>query len=327
MMVSSSKYKFGLLWSVGFVAFALVPVLVTSRYQMNLASHILIWGLFAVAFNMLWGVTGMLSFGQALYFGIGAYSIGLFVHHAGKAWYLPAIPIGLVFAAVLSFLLGLLVIRVSGVYFTMLTLAFAQLVWGLTFKLYHFTGGDDGIQAIAKPEILSGGVTKYYLFSFIIVTICIYILWRIRRSPFGTVLNNIRQNPQRITFLGLNVYKNQLKAFVISAFFAGVAGGLYAGLDGSIHPDMLHWPTSGNAILMATIGGMGTFFGPVVGAGILTGLEEIVGKYTEYWSFYIGVVVLIVVLLFPNGVLGIKKFSGRKNNEEKETEVVCNSGN
>jgi branched-chain amino acid transport system permease protein len=220
-------------------------------------------------------------------------------------------------AAVVSIPVGLLALRLTGVYFTMLTLAFAQLVWGLTSKLYHFTGGDDGIQAIPKPEMLVGPVWKYYLFCFIVVTICMYLIWRITRSPFGGVLKGIRQNPQRITFLGLNVYKNQLAAYVVSAFFCAIAGGLYAGLDGSIHPDMFHWPTSGNAILMATIGGMGSFFGPVVGAAILTGLEEIVGKHTEYWSFFIGVVVLVAVLVFPRGVLGIK-FGGRRANGKGE---------
>jgi branched-chain amino acid transport system permease protein len=321
------KIKDYLPWIVYFVFFLGIIVVNPGTHYIHLVARVIIFSLYAVAFNLLYGTTGLVSFGHALFYGVGAYITGMLVKATSPEFFLLYILLGAVGAAFVSFFIGLLTLRLTGIYFTMLTLAFAQLVWGLTFKLYHFTGGDDGIQAIAKPGILSGGVTKYYFFSFIVVTICIYVLWRIRRSPFGTVLNNIRQNPQRITFLGLNVYKNQLKAFVISAFFAGIAGGLYAGLDGSIHPDMLHWPTSGNAILMATIGGMGTFFGPVVGAGILTGLEEIVGKYTEYWSFYIGLVVLIVVLLFPNGVLGIKRFSGRKNNEEKETEVVCNPGN
>lgn len=321
------KIKDYLPWIIYFVFFLGILAVNPGAHYIHLVARVIIFSLYAVAFNLLYGTTGLVSFGHALFYGIGAYVTGMLVKATGPEYFLLYILLGALGAAFVSFFIGLLTLRLTGIYFTMLTLAFAQLAWGLTFKLYNFTGGDDGIQAIAKPAMLTGGVTKYYLFSFIIVTICIYVLWRIRRSPFGTVLNSIRQNPLRITFLGLNVYKNQLKAFVISAFFAGVAGGLYAGLDGSIHPDMLHWPTSGNAILMATIGGMGTFFGPVVGSGILTGLEEIVGKYTEYWSFYIGIVVLIVVLVFPNGVLGIRKIANSKKNEEKETEVVCNSGN
>lgn len=314
-------------WIIYFVFFVGIVVVNPGAHYLPLVARVIIFSLYAVAFNLLYGTTGLVSFGHALFYGIGAYVTGMLVKATGPEYFLVYILLGAVGAAFVSFFIGLLTLRLTGIYFTMLTLAFAQLVWGLTFKLYNFTGGDDGIQAISKPALLTGGVTKYYLFSFLVVTVCIYVLWRIRMSPFGSVLNSIRQNPQRITFLGLNVYKNQLKAYIVSAFFAGVAGGLYAGLDGSIHPDMLHWPTSGNAILMATIGGMGTFFGPVVGAGILTGLEEIVGKYTEYWSFYIGIVVLFVVLLFPNGVLGIKKIGNSKNIEEKEKEVVCNSGN
>jgi len=294
-------------------------------HYIHLVARVIIFSLYAVAFNLMYGTTGLVSFGHALFYGVGAYITGMLVKATSPEYFLLFVILGAAGAAFISIFIGLLTLRLTGVYFTMLTLAFAQLAWGLTFKLYHFTGGDDGIQGIERPAMLVGGPTKYYIFSFIVVTICMYILWRVRRSPFGSVLNCARQNPQRITFLGLNVYKNQLKAFIISAFFAGAAGGLYAGLDGSIHPDMLHWPTSGNAILMATIGGMGTFFGPVVGAGILTGLEEIVGKYTEYWSFSIGVVVLVVVLLFPRGVLGIRRAAGNKNKEEKETEVVCNS--
>ena len=314
-------------WIIYFVFFVGIVVVNPGAHYIHLVARVIIFSLYAVAFNLLYGTTGLVSFGHALFYGIGAYVTGMLVKATGPEYFLVYILLGAVGAAFVSFFIGLLTLRLTGIYFTMLTLAFAQLVWGLTFKLYNFTGGDDGIQAISKPALLTGGVTKYYLFSFLVVTVCIYVLWRIRMSPFGSFLNSIRQNPQRITFLGLNVYKNQLKAYIVSAFFAGVAGGLYAGLDGSIHPDMLHWPTSGNAILMATIGGMGTFFGPVVGAGILTGLEEIVGKYTEYWSFYIGIVVLFVVLLFPNGVLGIKKIGNSKNIEEKEKEVVCNSGN
>jgi branched-chain amino acid transport system permease protein len=314
-------------WILYFVFFLGILVVNPGAHYTHLVARVIIFSLYAVAFNLLFGTTGLVSFGHALFYGIGAYVTGMLAKAVGPEFFLLYIVAGAVAAAVVSVFIGLLTLRLTGVYFTMLTLAFAQLVWGLTFKLYHFTGGDDGIQAIPRPEMLSGGISKYYLFSFIVVTVCIFIIWRIRNSPFGSVLKGIRQNPQRVTFLGLNVYKNQLVSFVISAFFAAVAGGLYAGLDGSIHPDMLHWPTSGNAILMCTIGGMGTFFGPVIGAAILTGLEEIVGKYTEYWSFSIGVVVVIVVLLFPRGILGIRGLWGKKKEEEKETEVACNTGN
>jgi branched-chain amino acid transport system permease protein len=302
-MAFSSKYKFGLLWGVGLLAFALVPVLVTSRYQMNLACHILIWGLFAVSFNMLWGVTGMLSFGQALYFGIGAYSIGLFVTHVGKGWYLTAIPIGLAAAAGLSFLLGLLVIRVSGVYFTMLTLAFAQLAWQITFKWYDFTGGDDGIQGIIPPGILSNKMVYYYLV-LAIVFLSVWFLKRLAYSPFGLILRCVQQNPNRVRFIGRSVRMNQLRIYVISSVFAALAGALMAGVDNSIHTDMFFWTTSGEVILMSVLGGINQFFGPFVGALILLLLEDIIGAKTEFWPIVLGTIIMIFVIGFPKGVVG-----------------------
>ena len=303
MMVGSSKFRFGILWSVGLVAFALVPVLMTSRYQMNLASHILIWGLFAVSFNMLWGVTGMLSFGQALYFGIGAYSIGLLVTHAGKSWYLAAIPIGLVAAAGLSVLLGLLVIRVSGVYFTMLTLAFAQLAWQITFKWYDFTGGDDGIQGIIAPGILANKMVYYY-FILAIVFLSVWFLKRLAYSPFGLVLRCVQQNPNRVRFIGRSVKMNQLRIYVISSVFAALAGALMAGVDNSIHTDMFFWTTSGEVILMSVLGGINQFFGPFIGAVILILLEDIIGAKTEFWPIVLGSIIMVFVIVFPKGIVG-----------------------
>ena len=313
-------------WIAYGVFFLGIIVVNPGEHYIHLAARVIIFSLYAVAFNILFGTTGLVSFGQALFYGIGAYVTGMLAKNVGPEFYLLYVLLGAVLASGVSFLVGLLTLRLTGVYFTMLTLAFAQLAWGLTFKLYHFTGGDDGIQGIPKPELLAGSsALKYYLFSFVVVTVSIYIIWRITHSPFGAVLRGIRQNPQRITFLGLNVYRNQLVAYIVSAFFAAVAGGLYAALDGSIHPDMLHWPTSGNAILMATIGGMRSFFGPVVGAAILTGLEEIVGRHTEYWSFFIGASVLTVVLLFPRGILGIRWSSGDRKKEGKERQIAPNT--
>jgi branched-chain amino acid transport system permease protein len=302
-MAMASKYKFGILWAIGVVIFALVPVLMTSRYQMNLASHVLIWGLFAVSFNMLWGVTGMLSFGQALYFGIGAYSIGLFVTRVGSGWYFPAILVGLAAAAVLALLLGLLVIRVSGVYFTMLTLAFAQLVWQIAFKWREVTGGDDGIQGIIPPGILSSK-TVYYYFILIVVFLSVWFLKRLAYSPFGLILRCVNQNPNRVRFIGRSVKMNQLRIYVISSIFAALAGALMAGVDNSIHTDMLFWTTSGEVILMSVLGGINQFFGPFIGAVVLILLEDIIGAKTQFWPIVIGTVILIIVIVFPRGVVG-----------------------
>jgi branched-chain amino acid transport system permease protein len=297
------NYKTAILWGILILIFAIVPVLMTSSYQLNLASHVLIWGLFATSFNMLWGVTGMLSFGQALYFGLGAYSVGLMVDHLGKAWYLPGMGIGIVAAILLSFLLGLLVIRVGGVYFTMLTLAFGQLAWQITFKLYDFTGGDDGIQGIIPPGILENPIVYYY-FLLIVVLVSVWILKRMAYSSFGLVLRCIQQNPDRVRFLGRRVRRNQLRIYMVSSVFAALAGSLMVGIDNSIHTDMLYWTTSGEVILMSVLGGISQFFGPFVGAAAIILIEDIVGAYTEYWSLIIGIVILVMVLAFPKGIVG-----------------------
>ncbi|HGJ67401.1 TPA: branched-chain amino acid ABC transporter permease [bacterium] len=196
-MNNSTKYREAVIWILLFVGFGALPLLKASGYQLMLASHILLWGLFAVAFNMLWGVTGMLSFGQALYYGLGAYSVGLMVKHLGDAWFLPGLGLGLVASIILSAILGLLIIRVSGVFFTVLTLAFGQLAWQITFRWYDFTGGDDGIQGIIPPSILSNKITYYY-FTLVIVIASIWLLRKMSQSPMGVLLRCVRQNPNRL---------------------------------------------------------------------------------------------------------------------------------
>jgi branched-chain amino acid transport system permease protein len=285
------------------VGFAVAPLAHTSGYQIMLASHILVWGLFAISFNMLWGVTGMLSFGQALYYGLGAYSVGLFVKHVGAAWFVPGMFVGLALSVVISLLIGLLVIRVGGVFFTVLTLAFGQLAWQITFRWYDFTGGDDGIQGIIAPGILSDRIVYYY-FTLAIVLISIWLLLRLSQSPMGVLLRCVRQNPARVPFLGQSVRMSQLRIYVISCFFTTLAGSLMAGVDNSIHTDMLYWTTSGEVILMSVLGGIGQFFGPLIGAGAIIVIQDIVGARTEYWPLFIGILMMIIVLLFPRGVVG-----------------------
>lgn len=290
-------------WSFLIVAFGLVPAFMTSQYQLNVANNILIWALFAVSFNMLWGVTGMLSFGQALYYGIGGYAIGLTIHYLGTQWYFLAFAGGILFTLVLSFLLGLLVIRVGGVYYTMLTLAFGQLAWQIMFKLYDFTGGDDGLQGILLPGIL-GDKVYYYYFVLTIVLLSVWFLKRMAFSPFGLILRGVRQNPNRIRFLGRRVRRNQLRIYMIASVFATVAGALMAGVDGSVHTDMFFWTTSGEVILMSVLGGINQFFGPFVGAIMIILIEDIVGAHTEYWSLIIGTIIMFMVIGFPKGLVG-----------------------
>ncbi len=297
------NYRTGILWGLLAVIFGLVPVFMTSTYQLILASHIIVWGMFAVAFNLLFGMTGMLSFGQALYYGLGAYFVGLMVNYLGSGWFLPGMLLGILASAVLSFLLGLLIIRVHGVFFTMLTLAFAQLVWQITFKWYEFTGGDDGVQGIMAPGIL-GDQIVYFYFTLVLCLLSIWVMKRLAYSPLGLVLRCVRQNPERVRFLGKRVRRNRLRVYMVSSVFAALAGGLMAGVDNSIHTDMLYWTTSGEVILMSVLGGIHQFFGPFIGAAAIILIEDVVGAYTEYWAAIIGGVMLIMVIAFPKGIVG-----------------------
>jgi branched-chain amino acid transport system permease protein len=302
-MAILSSYKDMLIWGVLFVVFGALPILGASSYHLMLAGHILLWGLFAVAFNMLWGVTGMLSFGQALYFGLGGYSVGLMMKHLGNTWFLPGLVIGLGAAVIVSILVGLLIIRVSGVFFTVLTLAFGQLAWQITFRWYGFTGGDDGIQDIIPAGILSNRLVYYYV-TLVVVIASIWLLRRLSRSPMGVLLRCVRQNPNRVSFIGQSVRFSQLRIYVISSIFSALAGSLMAGVDNSIHTDMLYWTTSGEVILMSVLGGIGQFFGPFIGAVVFIVIQDIVGAKTEFWPLIIGVVMMIMVLLFPKGLVG-----------------------
>ncbi len=316
-MLDSKATRTFLLFGILFAIFALIPLLGTSSYEIMLAGHILIWGLFAISFNMLWGVTGMLSFGQALYFGFGAYSVGLMMKYMGPAWFAQGLLFGLIGSIIISALVGLLIIRVSGVFFTVLTLAFGQLVWQITFRWYHFTGGDDGIQGIIPAGLLSNKMVFYY-FTLSMVVASLFILRRISLSPMGLLLRCIRQNPNRIPFIGQSVRFSQLRIYMISSFFTALAGCLMAGMDSSIHTDMFYWTTSGEVILMSVLGGIGQFFGPLIGAGAIIVLQDYAGAKTEYWPLIIGIIMMIMVMMFPRGVVGeIQALSARFKSERR----------
>ncbi|MFQ3573839.1 MAG: branched-chain amino acid ABC transporter permease [Thermodesulfovibrionales bacterium] len=294
-------------WILFFLIFSSLAFINPTEHTINVASKILVMGLFATAFNLLFGTTGLLSFGHALFFGLGAYITGMFVKSYGAGVFIPMMFLGAASSAMLSVILGLLCLRLTGVYFTMLTLAFAQLVWGITIKWYNFTGGDDGIQGIDKP-LFFDTYLSYYIFILVVVFISMFLIYIIRSSPFGMVLRGIGQNSKRITFLGMNVFRHSLLAYVISAFFSALAGGLFAGIDGSIHPNLFFWTQSGGVILMTILGGLNSFFGPLIGATIFIILEDTVIRQTEYWSFVIGIIMLSAVIFLPRGVISLLDF-------------------
>jgi branched-chain amino acid transport system permease protein len=298
------------LWVVPVVLLLLVPAF-AGRFYQYLLTQIFVAALMAIAFNLLLGTTGLLSFGQAAFFGVGAYTVGLLLTKTGVGT-LQALGFSLLTAAAAAAVIGFFCVRLSGVHFAMLTLAFGQLIFAIAFKWYGFTGGDNGIQGIPVREISLAGLASLdigstksmYYFVFVVAGLAVAFLRRVRSSPFGATLKAIRENGQRASYLGINVTLYQWTAFVIAGTFTGLAGGLFALMEKSISPEIIHWTKSADPVLMTIIGGIYTFIGPAVGAVVLIVLNSYIVAWTEYWALVLGMVLLLLVLLLPGGVIG-----------------------
>ena len=259
--------------------------------------------LFAASLHFIMGPGGISSFGHAAYFGLGAYGAGLLVRHAG----LPmeaALLLGPLVAAAGAALFGWFSVRLSGVYLAMLTLAFAQIVWSVVFQWDELTGGSNGLVGIWPAAWLADKST-YFLLTAVLVVAGIAALWRIVHSPFGRVLVAIRDNPARARALGYPVHRYKLVAFVLSAALAGLAGGLFAMSHQFVTLDTLHWTTSGQAVVMVVLGGIGTLWGAPVAAAILVRLQDVLSlAHFEEVGLLTGGVFVVVVLLFRRGIWG-----------------------
>ena len=291
-------------WWLGliFIALLLLP-LVIGEFWVHVAIEILILGLFAVSFNMIFGYMGQLSFGHAAYFGVGAYATGLLLVKTSVP--LPvALALSMVTAGLFALVIGYFCVRMTGIYFAILTLAFGQMLYYIIFQWYSFTGGDDGLQGIVPPAWLMSAWAYYYFTLFIVVAAMI-VMWFISESPFGYTMRSIRENADRTRFIGINVRKYMLINFVVAGMFAGLAGGLLGPFNRSIAPDLCNWHQSGVPVFMTVIGGPLGFFGPMIGSVIYTFLFAFVTGFTEYWPLTIGLVIVFVVLFMPGGVLGL----------------------
>ncbi len=260
--------------------------------------------LFAMAVNLLFGQTGMLSFGQAAYFGIGAYAVGLLSeHHQGPlVMLLVAIAVG----AGASVIVGLVTLRATELVFAMLTLAVGMSLYSVTFHV-QTVGGENGLVGIFPGKLAGIALTEphsLWAFSASLTVIGIAILWVVAHSPFGRTLKMIRDDPHRAECMGVSVFRYRLAAFIVSGAVCGLAGAIYAWVQSVVSPDVLFWTTSGTPVIVSLLGGAGVFFGPVLGAGIYVWATDTLSNLTSAWVFWVGLGFLIVVLLAPDGILG-----------------------
>jgi branched-chain amino acid transport system permease protein len=298
------------------IAAFFVPAL-GSRYYTFLANDVVIWALFATSLNLLVGYTGLVSFGHAAYFGIGAYTTGLLMKKVGVPFLL-AFPAAGLFAGLFALVFGFFCVRLTRIYFAMLTLAFAQIVWAICFKWNEVTGGEQGMPEIPYPDFawlervasvvpfLGGYRTSeyFYFVTLLLVGGCLWLLRRIVGSPFGRILTTIRENPERAEFIGVNVRRYELGAFVIAGAFAGLAGGLFGIFNRGVFPDFAYWTKSSEVLIMTLLGGMGTFFGPALGALVLLWLNQQIVSYTQYWPLILGTILVVLLFVFPGGIAG-----------------------
>lgn len=286
-------------------------------YFTNVFVTFAIFALFAVSFNLLLGYTGLLSFGHAMYFGAGGYATALALSHIEGLPLLVALLIGFFGAVLLALIICPIVVRVSGAAFAMLHLAFGQLMYVLALKLRGITGGEDGIGGFSIPPLNIPGVVsidmtdplKFYYFAVAVLGVSLWILWFFTKTPFGQIMVSIRDNANRVDYMGFKVPHTKAVIYAFSGGFAGVAGSIYALFQNLISADgALHIMNSFAPILITMIGGVASFFGPICGAAIFGILDELTTRYTERVELVYGVILIVVIMYFPMGFMGLLRF-------------------
>jgi branched-chain amino acid transport system permease protein len=287
---------------------------VASSYHTILLAYGLVMAIAALAVNMLLGYTGLLSFGHAVYFGSAAYAAAFVVKYLGVTSMEAFLAAGLLSGLVIAAVLGFICVRYTRIFFSILTIALSQVLWSLVLKFFWISGGSDGIR-VPTPSLLGGifGTPgdkvlfiahHYYYYILVVFAICAALMWLIVHSPFGKSLQAIRDNEVRAESIGIRVRQHRWIAFVLSGMFTGVAGVLWAPLNGVATPDALYWPFSGEIVFMAVLGGFRSFSGPVIGAVAYNYLKSYAVGRTEYWQLLIGVVLIVLVLAMPEGIVG-----------------------
>lgn len=276
---------------------------VVSQFWLFVVVEVLAFALYAVSFNVLLGYGGMLSFGHAAFFGVGGYAVAILVTRA-------RLPLAISFllapvvAALVAAVVGFFSVRRTGIYFAMLTFAFQMLLYTIAMKATALTGGDDGIPGIRPAGPLGDSVISYF-FTLVLVAAAVYVLYRVVQSPFGYALRALRGNARRAEYAGVDVRAHQWAAFVLTGGFAGLAGALFALSSGNVYPSWINWTASATPIVMAVLGGIRIFLGPVVGAAVYVLLEVVISGKTEYWPLVMGAIIIGLVLLLPDGLTGM----------------------
>lgn len=288
----------------------LVPAIVNS-FWVGVITEILIWSLFAASVNLLFGYVGLLSFGQALYFGFGMYGVGIGIDQLGLGFW-PAFGLGVVAATAMAFVSGIFAVRLTWHYFAIITVVFSLIFYFLAVTMKPLTGGDDGINFTLPPtfrfgetQLGFGDPTFQYFFILLTVVGCFLLMRLVTRSPLGKAFLAVRENDLRASLIGLNVYLLRLVAFVMAGFLAGVSGALFAFFGRYASASYMFYHVSGEAVVWAIVGGAGTLFGPLVGTTLFIVIREIVSTHWEHHALIVGVMAILVVILAPKGIVGL----------------------
>ena len=288
----------------------LIPALI-DNFWVSVITEILIWSLFASSVNLLFGYVGLLSFGQALYFGFGMYGVALGIDHFGLSFW-PAFGLGIVSAMAMALVSGVFAVRLSWHYFAIITVVFSLIFYFLAVSMKPLTGGDDGINFTLPPVVNFGGKvfsltdpTLQYFLVLAVVSLCLFLMHRIINSPLGKGFLAIRDNDLRASLIGLNVYALRLIAFVMAGFLAGVSGALFAFFGRYASATYMFYQVSGEAVVWTIVGGAGTLFGPLVGTALFIVIREIVSSHWEHHSLIVGLLAILVVIFAPKGIVGL----------------------
>jgi branched-chain amino acid transport system ATP-binding protein len=295
-----------------FAWFLVIPqVMTTVGSTLSLGTEIVVFTLLAIAYNLLMGYTGLVSFGHSAFFGLGGYGAGLVQIHLVKGMLLP-LAAGVAAATLAGSVIGFLLMRKRGVYFSLLTLAFTQMFFYAVYGATGVTGGENGLGGIERFPLSLGPLRLdlgdkgvYYYATVVVAAAAIWLLWRVVHSPFGRVLQAIRENEQRASFVGYDVRRYKLAAFVVSCAFAGLAGALYTFLLNFAYPESLHVTMAGEIAAMTLVGGMRSFVGPAVGAAVFVFMRDTLSSWTENWLVYFGLIFIAFVMFSPNGIMGV----------------------